>query len=99
MFAYFKNVGKTPAAKTIKMAFESLPDTSLLCKLLVHRYCETRSDVTPEDGLLWTHEIFRAVLARYRDVIRDFRHSFKLDLCDYHDHANEEERNECQWVR
>lgn len=99
MFAYFKNVGKTPAAKTIEMAFESLPDTSLLRKLLVHRYCESTWKVTPEDELLWTHEILHAVLVRYRDVIRDLDYSCDLDLCDYHDHANEEEKDECQKKR
>ena len=96
MFTYFRDGGKIPTAKTIKMAFESLPDTSLLRKLLVHRYCESTANVTPEDELLWTHEILHAVLARYRDVIRDLDYFCDLRLCDYHDHANEEEKGECQ---
>ena len=96
MFAYFKNEEKVPSAETIKMAFESLPDTSLLRKLLVHRYCEGTSNVTPEDELLWTHEIFHAILARYRDVMRNLEYSFDLNLCDYHDHANGGEKHECK---
>ena len=99
MFAYFKNEKKVPSAETIKMAFESLPDTSLLRKLLVHRYCEGTSNVTPEDELLWTHEIIHAILARYRYMMRDLGYSFNLDLCDYHDHANGEEKNECEKKR
>lgn len=88
MFAYYKHTKKIPTAETIKMAFESLPDKSLLCKLLIHQYCESESDVTPEDELLWTHEIFHAVLARYRFTIKRTVASSKLQLCDYHDHAN-----------
>lgn len=99
MFAYFKFTGKIPTAETIKMAFESLPDKSLLPKLLVHQYCENRSDVTPEDELLWTHEILHAVLARYRYVIWSEDISPTFDLCDYHNHANEEEKKECQKKR
>jgi len=90
MFVYFDEGRRIPTAETITMAFESLPDTSLLRKLLVHRYCESSLDVAPEDELLGTREIFHAVLARYRDLAREFMRSFHLNLCDYHDHANDQ---------
>ena len=99
MFTYFKYTKKIPTAETIKMAFESLPDTSLLCKLLVHQYCESKSDVTSEDELLWTHEILHAVLAGYRYIFQSKEISVDFDLCDYHDHANKREKIECQEVR
>lgn len=95
MFAYFKRGRKTLTAETITMAFESLPDTSLLRKLLVHWYCESKSNVTPEDELLWTHEILHAVLARYRDRIRSLKASFAIDLCDHHYYFSKKERNKC----
>lgn len=97
MFAYYKHMKKIPTVETIKMAFESLPDTSLLRKLLIHQYCESNSDVTPEDELLYTHEIFHDVLARYRYNMSGS--SCELELCDYHDHANEKEEKECQKKR
>lgn len=97
MFAYFKHMKKIPTVETIKMAFESLPDTSLLRKMLIHRYCESKSDVTPEDELLYTHEIFHDILARYR--YNTSASSCELELCDYHDHANENEKKECQKKR
>lgn len=99
MFAYFKSEKKIPTAETITMAFGSLPDTSLLRKLLVHRYCESISNVTPEDELLWTHEILHVVLARYREIIQGSRYLLDLDLCDYHGHANEKEKKKCQKKR
>lgn len=96
MFTYFRYTKKIPTAETIRMAFESLPDTSLLCKLLAHQYCESKSDVTSEDESLWTHEIVHAVLARYRYVFRSKRIVVESDICDYHDHANKREKIECQ---
>lgn len=97
MFAYYMHTKKIPTVETIKMAFESLPDTSLLRKLLIHQYCESKSDVTPKDELLCTHEIFHDVLARYRYNMSVYNCSLKL--CDYHDHANEEEKKECKKKR
>ena len=96
MFAYFRGREDIPTAETIKMAFESLPDTSLLRKLLVHRYCESKWDLTPEDESLWTHEFIHDVLARYRCMAQNFL--FKPDLCDYHDHTGGG-RYECQKKR
>ena len=103
MFAYFKRTEEIPTAETITMAFESLPDTSLLCKLLAHQYCRSTSNMVPEDELLWTNEILHVVLAGYRHMIWKLENLYglrELELCDYHYHGSREERDKCRgWTR
>ena len=96
MFAYFERTKEIPTAETIMMAFESLPDTSLLRKLLVHQYCESKSDVTPEDELLWTHEILHDVLERYRYIIRMLKASFDPFFCESHRYVSKNEKKACR---
>jgi hypothetical protein len=88
---------KLPSLNVIDHAFANLPEESPMCRLLVDMYFHYENLEIDRDRC--TNAAFmRAIWKRYvrYHCTREKRRGFDLKLCDYHDHATEEERKVCE---
>ena len=94
----------SPLYESIFFAFTHLPVGNPLLQLLVDKHCarwepeldeeketELRRDL-PSDFLLGVMDRFSKVVKELRDNGKEL----KLDICDYHDHKSDVERQECK---
>jgi hypothetical protein len=96
-----------PTSDTINRAFDHLPSTSPLLDLLVHTDCRYHSvtagaEATEAARLLedYPDEFLARSCVRQKVIFDqickgDKELYYKLDICDYHGHADEKERSEC----
>jgi hypothetical protein len=96
----------TPAlatAATVRIAYENLSANSPLCRLLVELHCrhDDKSNYGNAKGFekqAWPNEFLVAVMKRYCEVLDHglFQEvEEELDLCKYHEHTTNEERETC----
>jgi hypothetical protein len=90
-----------PEYRNLRRAFDWLPLKSSLCRFLVDIICE-KADETHwkapfnHSWLEEEQEFYEAILRRYSQITRLGRKGRgSLDICDYHEHANNEERQAC----
>ena len=93
-----------PEYSDIRDAFFWLPLESPFCQFLVNLHCE-KADERHWTALFDFHrfqqdrkqlEFYEAVLRRYSQMLRLGQQARgALDLCDYHEHASNEERQAC----
>ncbi len=110
LFQHLEDIsGKLPSNRTIMYAFENLHDTSPLCRLLVDFFCDyadhdTWDDVGGKDWIVTCHAFeegtplmfFRSALQRYAQYALGERpFDANLEVCDYHEHKDAEEREAC----
>ena len=96
-----------PGNDIISLAFSKLPSSSLCLRLLVDLECrfdnitaEGESEEAEKLGKQVPHDFLRRLCARQKVVMKEIRMGtrkpcYALNVCDYHGHANENERNEC----
>jgi hypothetical protein len=92
-----------PSNKEIRLTFSRLPSSSPWLSLLVDVECRYdyvyAEDESAEAETLGTQVLFR-LYARQKVVLKEIREGtrkpcYDLNVCDYHGHVNENERNEC----
>ncbi|KAH3948663.1 hypothetical protein HBH70_071730 [Parastagonospora nodorum] len=89
-----------PTATSIEFAFEHLDVGSPLCHFLadVTCYVDILDPLDPDD--VNSLPFMRMLWLRYKEMIgKASRNDDELQLCDYHEHADKEEREECEAKR
>lgn len=98
-----------PSTSYVVYAFDNIPDDSPLCRLLIDMYFEFASEeawnrvvkldfdrLCKKHSQLALQTFFRKMLQRYaRYKYEDLTEESVLDICDYHEHKNDEERQAC----
>jgi hypothetical protein len=92
-----------PNYNTIELAFDSLQPDSNMCRMLVDLYCYWEDYEYTEKYDEPFHTMFlKRVWRRYAMLVQKNNKpgtctfSYTLDICDYHNHANKDEKNSCK---
>lgn len=89
-----------PPIDAIRNAFENLQASSPLCQLLIDIQCccKQHENWTSETAEWYPSTFLLGTLRRYAAIVQDGKQKrwWKLDLCDYHDHKDDEERADCK---
>jgi len=101
-----------PCYEIVINAFSKLPERSPVRQSLIDCYCRVfkKSDddnTGPEELALRTKlptDFLVGIMLRYADVMellrnKKIRVTYRLDICDYHEHASEAERKKCKEER
>jgi hypothetical protein len=93
-----------PSYDTINLAFRDLNPDSPVCRMLVDLYCYYQRD-KPEryhEDDDCDHAFVLKMWQRHRKLggtcgqSGEVSYSYSLDICDYHDHATDEEKQACK---
>lgn len=89
---------RLPNARMVRHAFDNLPDSAPLCQLLVHAYCTMSSNAWKKVAAReWPRDFLMSMLARYAELADPAEKVLRrLDLCEYHKHADKDERAACK---
>jgi hypothetical protein len=84
--------------KAITEAYNSLDENSPFVRLLVDTQCCTVNSICKvSEQYIWPAGYLWNMIHRYHEIIRQNMPSeyWKLNLCDYHDHKTDEEKDAC----
>jgi len=93
----------SPWYDTVIYAFDNIPAARRILSMLVESHCRysEEDDDALHDGDHSLHTqlpndfLFR-VMKRYRQICEDRDWDREMNLCDYHEHVSEEERQKCK---
>ncbi|XTI89530.1 hypothetical protein V2W45_1241817 [Cenococcum geophilum] len=94
-----------PKYAVVVLAFAKLPTTTPLCRFFVDVYCQRFRESDDDESERkqrekLPHEFLLGVMLRHAKIMgrlraKEMTSSYKLHMCDYHEHETEEERQLC----
>ncbi|KAF2809741.1 uncharacterized protein BDZ99DRAFT_35684 [Mytilinidion resinicola] len=115
IFYYYDRLEVVPDYRSVILAYDNLPEDSPLCQLLIDRYCRNgyRASVHDygedkelnKDGKLRSDLPYAFLLGMMIKGLGTIAHLVEGnerktgDVCDYHEHADDEERKKCKEER
>ncbi|KAF2491101.1 hypothetical protein BU16DRAFT_143574 [Lophium mytilinum] len=115
VFDYYEREGVVPYYRSVILTYDLLPEDSPLCQLLIDRYIRkgylasvhdyNENKELNTDGKLRAdlpHAFLLGMMVKGLDTMADLAAGKKrksMDVCDYHEHASDEEREKCKEER
>lgn len=94
-----------PKYAVVVLAFSRLPTSAPLCRFFVDVYCQRFRESDDDESERkqrekLPHEFLLGVMLRHAKIMgrlraKEMLPSYKLNMCDYHEHETEEERQLC----